>query len=257
MNNRVVIIGAGNVSWHIARRLKQADYIVQVYGRNPEDGADFTDISFVSDIHQLDRKADCYILGIKDAAVVEVAASLPFKLRRQQLLLHTSGTLSSEVLKPYAQFYGVLWPIMSLKKNHEVTYPERIPYVVTASSQEAEYMLTKLAAHLTHTLSYADDLQRQKMHLMAVVTNNFTNHLFTLAHRYCIDNQIDFNRFNPIIVETVNRIQGEDPAALQTGPAVRGDHDTINRHLAMLNSDDALSKLYRDFSESILKMYKP
>ena len=255
MMKRVVLIGSGNVAWHIARRLKLSDCTVQVYGRNLYDAVGFAGYLYISDVNQLDKDADYYILCVKDVAVQSVAASLPFRLHQDQMLIHTSGTLPMDILQPFAQQYGVLWPLMSLRKNHEVMHPDSTPYIVTAPGKEASENLAVIADLLTDTWSCADDNQRQKMHLMAVVTSNFTNHLLALAYQYCTGNQIDFNHFNPIIAETVNRIKGIDPATLQTGPAVRADHRTMELHLSLLLPDENLSKLYRDFSESIIKMY--
>ncbi|MCZ2101221.1 MAG: DUF2520 domain-containing protein [Chitinophagales bacterium] len=261
MKTSVVIVGTGNVAWHICNRLRHEDCSVQIFGRHPDQVRDFirdtSDFSYISDREHLQRDADYYLLCVKDDDIIQVANELPFKLKRHQVLVHTSGSMTSEVLAPYADHYGVLWPIMSLKKHFEVQQATHVPYVITGSDAEAEYKLTRLATKISESLSYADDAQRQKMHLMAVVTNNFTNHLFALAYKYCKENHINFNNFIPIINETVSRMQDMDPKDMQTGPASRGDQSTINRHLEMLESDEALAQLYAYFSRSIQKMYIP
>jgi len=42
-----------------------------------------------------------------------------------------------------------------------------------------------------------------------------------------------------------------DPAAMQTGPAARGDNATIQKHLALLKVYPALKNIYAMMSESI------
>ena len=47
----------------------------------------------------------------------------------------------------------------------------------------------------------ADDQYRRKIQLAAVVTGNFSNHLFTLAADYCKQEAIDFSLLLPLLKE--------------------------------------------------------
>ena len=55
----------------------------------------------------------------------------------------------------------------------------------------------------------------------------------------------------PLIEETVHRMHYYDPAVMQTGPAARGDERTIAKHVAMLENEPALKKIYTLITESI------
>lgn len=259
MKSDVVIIGSGNLARHLTQRLALSGFSIQMVARTAKDKVALkeiaADISFITDINLINQHASIYIICVKDDAIIEVATSLPFYPSEQQLLLHSSGSTPSHILKPYARHYGVLWPIMSITKNYQIHDPDRIPFVLTTSDQTAEYHLTRLAQYISTEYSYADDETRQQMHLIAVVSNNFTNHLFALAYQYCTDHHIDFNKFQPIIIETVRRMLGQNPGSLQTGPAIRNDKETINKHLTMLKSDPSLEAVYKFFTASILKMY--
>jgi len=55
----------------------------------------------------------------------------------------------------------------------------------------------------------------------------------------------------PIINQTIDQISNDDPGLLQTGPAIRGDEQTMKRHLKLLDQNKELKKLYKLLSKSI------
>jgi predicted short-subunit dehydrogenase-like oxidoreductase (DUF2520 family) len=83
------------------------------------------------------------------------------------------------------------------------------------------------------------------------MVNNFTNHLYALVENYCKNESLDFYLLLPLIRETAARLETMSPGKSQTGPATRGDHSTIEKHLALLNNHPQLKKIYELFSESI------
>jgi hypothetical protein len=97
-----------------------------------------------------------------------------------------------------------------------------------------------------------DEESRLKIHLAAVVVNNFTNHLYALAEDYCESEEIAFDLLKPLIKETAIRIAHLSPSKVQTGPAVRNDAKTIDKHLNLLNNYPELKALYLKLSNSII-----
>jgi hypothetical protein len=57
-------------------------------------------------------------------------------------------------------------------------------------------------------------------------------------------------------METAEKVQERFPAAVQTGPAVRNDLQTMAAHEQLLESDVFLQNLYRLLSEGVMKMEK-
>ena len=61
----------------------------------------------------------------------------------------------------------------------------------------------------------------------------------------------------PIVAETAAKAAAaDDPAAVQTGHAVRGDRATQERHLALLAGDPLLETIYRTITQSIWETSK-
>jgi len=72
-----------------------------------------------------------------------------------------------------------------------------------------------------------------------------------LAESYCNSEGIDFKLLLPLIRETAERLDHISPSQSQTGPALRNDRDTIEKHLLLLKKYPHLKKIYQTFTESI------
>ncbi len=171
----------------------------------------------------------------------------------EALVAHTAGSVSMDVLQPVSSRYGVLYPLQSLRKNQE-RLPE-IPFLVQGSDRDTEHQLRAFARSLGSDVHHAGEEDRRKLHLAAVLTANFANHLFALAQDYCQKEGVEFRMLLPLLEESVARMNTEDPVNLQTGPALRGDDDTITKHLAMLERYPEMKNLYALLTASIRKTH--
>lgn len=252
---RIVMIGSGNAATVLARRISEMQHeIVQVYNRTESRGkalAEAMGSSFTNDPQQITADADLYIVAFSDLALHELSGSLP---RFKKLVVHTAGSVSMEVLQPVAMNYGVLYPLQSL----HAASPSApvIPFLVDASSPENLAFLYDFAKTLSTDVEVASDEERRAMHLAAVVVNNFTNHLYAQAEAFCEAKQINFRLLLPLIGETVGRLNYLPARTMQTGPAVRDDLRTIERHMHMLEKHPQLYKLYETHTESIRQFYR-
>jgi hypothetical protein len=91
-----------------------------------------------------------------------------------------------------------------------------------------------------------------KLHVAAVFVSNFTNHLYMLAADYCNKEGLDFEMLHPLIVETASRLRNHPPAEMQTGPAIRKDITTLDKHLRELSAYPKLKNIYLKMSDSIM-----
>jgi predicted short-subunit dehydrogenase-like oxidoreductase (DUF2520 family) len=258
MIESIVILGAGNVAWHLLESFTLAGLQVQqVFGRNQQE-ADvfeaFGDTKYITDINDIDPSADIYFICVNDDAIVEIAGSLPFILDDDQILVHTSGGQFAEILSPYAAHYGSFWPLQSLTKEAQILSNE-IPVIITASDDFTKSLLILLADAVSANFTMMTDEKKQELHLAAVLVNNFTNHLYTLTSEYCSDHGLDFYLLSSLIKETSLKAAGFDPSEIQTGPARRNDKTTIEKHLTKLEGYPDLYKLYCLFTESIIHKY--
>lgn len=254
MHMKVVLIGSGNVASVLGKlMLAKGHEILQVISRNEahvsvlakELGA-----TADTDLQKVNPKADICVLAIADDALNTIDKSMRLY---DLLVVHTAGSVSREVLHNISTRYGVLYPLQSLRAgtNH---FPE-IPFLVDGNDDETSRDIYSFAASLSDKVSMATDEQRLKLHLAAVASSNFINHLLTLTEAYCKKEEVDFKLLFPLLSETVNRIQELSPSTVQTGPAVRNDQETIKKHLALLSENTELKKIYNIMTKSIQDHY--
>lgn len=247
----IVIIGSGNVATVMGQKLQAAGHrILQVAGRNAGQVAALARAlrTEAADLQHIHPGAMLYLVCISDGALPDLPTW--FKTEKA-ILVHTAGSVSREVLAPAARNYGVLWPLQTLRRESASIPP--FPLVIDANTPECMTILHDLAITISNEVRVMDDGQRRKMHLAAVMAGNFANHLFAMVKRYCEAEQLDFRLLQPLLQETVERLSYADPAQMQTGPAIRGDQQTMEAHQALLVSHPDLAELYRYFSALIMK----
>jgi predicted short-subunit dehydrogenase-like oxidoreductase (DUF2520 family) len=252
---RIVIFGTGNVATILGKRFLAADHeIVQVCGRNQlhaEELADVLSASFTTDLQHVNPNADLYVLAVSDTAVADIAYKLQLN---NKLVVHTAGAVSKDVLSVCSKNYGILYPLQSLRS--ELNELPDIPFLVDGNTEDDLALITEFANSISNQVQQAGDEQRLKLHVAAVMVSNFTNHLYVLAKAYCLQEHVDFNMLLPLISAVAERLHDYEPAAVQTGPAVRNDEATIQKHLALLQQHPSLKIMYSMFTESIKKMHK-
>jgi predicted short-subunit dehydrogenase-like oxidoreductase (DUF2520 family) len=246
----VVIIGTGNVAYGLGRKIKSSAHrLVQVVGRTSSHASrigEALDVSFSVIKDSMNKKADLYIVAIADDALPGIGNWLSLD---RKLIVHTAGSVSKDVLQPVSKNYGVLYPLQSMNYGAEVL-PE-IPFLVDGNTPDDLALIHDFATSISEKVEVANDEARLKLHVAAVVVNNFSNHLYSLAERFCIQEKLPFHLLQPLIRETANRISLISPKDAQTGPAARNDTSTISKQMEILRSYPELKKIYKMITESI------
>ena len=75
-----VIIGSGNVAWHMAKAFKEAGIdLIQLYGRNEQELKKLSlEINVEYSTNQL-KQADFYLICTSDKAIAEVSKQIPYE----------------------------------------------------------------------------------------------------------------------------------------------------------------------------------
>lgn len=251
----IVIIGSGNVATVFAKLLYNHQHnILQVYSRNivqANNLAITVHAIGVDNFKQLNTTADLYIIAVADKAIEPIVNQLQLT---NQLVVHTAGSVAIEVLKNVSTNYGVLYPIQSIRKEMDLSTP--IPFAVDGSSISVIQQLKELVLSLSTKVVCYNNTQRLKLHVAAIFACNFVNYMYLQSDTFCKNEQLDFTVLQPLIEETANRLQHHHPAEVFTGPAVRGDVSTINKHLSLLQDYPTLHTLYEMLSKQIMEEIK-
>jgi predicted short-subunit dehydrogenase-like oxidoreductase (DUF2520 family) len=109
----------------------------------------------------------------------------------------------------------------------------------------------ELAQKLSNKVIELSSERRQKLHLAAVFVSNFANYMQAIGQNLCECQGVDFDLLKPLIKEVFEKNLKGKAIDNQTGPALRGDSFTINKHLELLNDEEELSRLYQLISDMI------
>lgn len=246
----IALIGAGRVATHLGGALKhQGLEITNVYGRDTDEAAALADKLGAGKLTKINGRinADLIILAVSDDAVGEVARQL--SEHNKALVVHTSGAVSLSVIPSYLR-RGVFYPLQSFSYDKKVLW-ENVPFCIEAEHDEDVNALGKLAERISRKVHILNSEQRKSLHLAAVFANNFANLMFEYAEELLEKAEIDRSIIHPLILETANKVLMQTASESQTGPAVRGDLDTIKAHQELLGKDNRLRRIYDALTREI------
>lgn len=247
----IVIIGSGNVAFHLAQALKKAQQnLIQIFGRNTEKLSYISKKLNISFSDSELKKADLYIICVSDSAIGEVSKQIPFE---NCLVVHTSGSLPKEILEGNYR-KGSWYPLQTFSANKELNYSE-IPFFVETDHATDQKILLDLARSISQKVEISTFEKRKYIHLTAVFACNFVNHLYARAKEIADSQNLPFEYFMPLIEETTEKIKHLDPKKAQTGPAVRNDRRVLELHKEIIQEPEQL-KIYNTMNEAIKKMYE-
>lgn len=250
---KIVIVGSGRIAGHMGKRLKgKGLQIAQVVGRSAAPTRELAETlraEWSDDFAEVMPDAGWILLAVRDDAIEPVAKAIAAAAPRA-LVTHTSGATPGAVLAPYFERYGVFYPLQSFSAEHMPVW-SKIPFCVDARFEADLLFLIKTAKIIGNLVYRVNDAQRAVLHVAAVFANNFANHCFAIAEKILDEADLPFEMLHPLMEETLAKALLESPARMQTGPAIRGDSDTIQRHLALLAEHPDWRDLYQKLSENI------
>ncbi len=248
---KIALIGSGNVATVLGRLIvKHNHQVCQVISRDVSHAkilADELGASYADFDGMPDRTADLYIIALSDSALDNffVKGALGDKV-----VVHTAGSVSKEALRNFSKHYGVLYPLQTLRKEMEHIPP--VPLLVDGSDEQTTDYIEVFARSISQDVQRMNDEERLKLHAAAVIVSNFTNHLYAIAEDYCVKENVNFNMLKPLIMETALRINHASPSKVQTGPAIRKDIHTLDKHLRLFTAHPKLRTMYLRLTDSIM-----
>ncbi len=251
---KIVIIGAGNLATQLGLNLKQrGSDVVQIYSHTEASAkvlSELLQVPYTTDITTILSQADIYLYAIKDDILPEIVKQMPIQAG---LHAHTAGSIDVSVFKGIKENFGVFYPMQTFSKNKKVDFSE-IPIFIEANTDVNLQILRDFAAQLSDNVIDCDSKQRMALHLAAVFSCNFINHLFHIANNILQENELDFKLMLPLINETIEKLRFLSPSEAQTGPAVRNDQTIMKKHMDYLKNMHEEKKIYKILSENILKL---
>ncbi|MBR5556839.1 MAG: DUF2520 domain-containing protein [Acinetobacter sp.] len=255
---RISLIGAGRVAHHLAHVLSQQHQIIQIYSRtfiSAQTLAAQVHASAVVDLVDMDASVDLVIMAVSDQAIAGLITQLHAYLPKT-LIVHTSGSTDINVLAEQHHRAGVFYPLQTFSLNRDIAWSDT-PIFIEAMSEQDTQLLLQLAHQLTTRVYAYSSAQRLSLHLAAVFACNFSNYCYDMAQQIVDAQQVDFSLLYPLILETAQKALQNPPRLMQTGPAMRGDQNILNRHQQTLEDAQQhhLKHVYALLSQQILQVH--
>ncbi len=251
---KITVIGAGNVAGHLAPALVKKGYLIlEIFSRSGQTARELAAVTGSlpkSFPDRINPEADIILLALGDDAIPRVLEQIS---PCTQLLVHTAGSVSSDVLAPCSSRYGVLYPLQTFSRNRRLELSQ-VPFFVEGNNGESLSLIKAMAESLSPRVIEADSETRLMLHIAAVFSSNFQNHLYRISEELLRKEGIPFSHLEPLLRETLDKAMEIGPGQAQTGPAVRRDSAVMEKHLARLSSDPAWQAIYRQLSENIQEL---
>lgn len=251
LKSKITFVGSGNVAWHLAKAFDLAGHqIHQIISRNQTSGKELAKTYaafFDTKPENVFDDSDFVFLAIPDKAIENVIQQIKVN---SPIFVHCAGSCPLTAISNVKKNTGVFYPLQSFTKGRKLNFYE-VPVFVEASDKDVLQKIWDLADSISNTIKHLDSEKRLYLHLAAVISNNFTNHLLGQAKKVMDMKELPLAWLKPLVEETVKKAFDLGPENSQTGPAIRNDEPTLQKHLEMLESNPELKELYSVISKDI------
>jgi len=255
----IAIIGPGRAGSALGRALHSAGYtIAAVGGRNPDNVRNLAQElgarACQSPATTIDI-ADLTIVAVPDDVILSLATDMVASLcsAAGHAAVHLSGAQDRSALRPLAQQgsvrTGVFHPLQTFRRGPEAVGNVAGTYFGIDADPPLRDQLTQMARDLHGHPFDLSGVDLALYHAAAVFAANYPITLLAEAIALAADAGLDPETarkgMTTLLAGAVNNLRDLAPADAITGPAVRGDEGTIERHLAALKADPELQRLYQ------------
>lgn len=262
---RVLLVGAGRVGTALVSLLSRQGFSpIGVASRTPasaQHAAAFLGAPVVG-LDELPR-AELVIIGAVDHAIASLATSVAPSLSAGARVVHLSGASGVRPLEVVTSAGGIGWALHPVQACPSIEAAvERLPrsaWGVTASSDLGGAM-SFVRERLDGTPVQVGEEARPLWHAASVMTSNGISGLLAFGEEILARIGIDepAKVLGPLASGTVaNALSGGGGSATLTGPIVRGEVETIRKHLAGLEGAPDLIDRYRLVARMILAAAEP
>jgi predicted short-subunit dehydrogenase-like oxidoreductase (DUF2520 family) len=252
----ISFIGAGKLAGALCMELYNAGHhinkIISETGKSASVLAQKCNCSWSTKL-KIPEQTNILIVAVPDHKLEDVLHKV---ICRDDIgIAHTAGSFGLEVFNKKFKNTGVIYPLQTFSENIKVDFSE-IPFFIEASDPHFGSILDSLAKQISKSVYFTDTASRRMLHLAAVFVCNFTNFMLAEGKEIAIRAGFSFEELVPLLNETIRKAVEIGPENAQTGPALRNDMNTIEKHMELLSFSPELRNVYREISNLIMKINK-
>ncbi|MGQ0713623.1 MAG: Rossmann-like and DUF2520 domain-containing protein [Gemmatimonadaceae bacterium] len=258
MTDRVFILGAGRAGRSLARALRAGGVgVAGLHGRHADPAEGITAGTPPESL----GSATCVLVTVRDAQLDGALGVLAMRqLAPRAVVLHASGSADPAglaALRSAGHASGTFHPLVAL--SDPATAPQTLhgAWIGVDGDDEARRVSERLASAVGANVLYIPPGEKARYHAAAVFASNFPTVLMCLAEELLRDVGIApptaRQALHPLFASAVENLRRGGGASALTGPIVRGDVDTIERHLQALRANPDTLDAYRALSRVALR----
>lgn len=256
MTERVFIIGPGHVGRGLFRAFRASGVeVVGLHGKRPSGVASSTG-ALPAEMSQANVVIICVRDPQLDSTIDEVSvAARDGRIARGAVILHTSAIAEPGGL---IALTGAGFPGGTFHPLVPFTDPEvsagllRKGWIGIDGDIAARNMSRRIAGHLGARTIDIPAGKKPAYHAAAVMSSNFPVVLASVAghlmHEIGIPESSAYQAVESLIAGAVANMKNAVPDDALTGPVVRGDPETVDKHLRALAGHDRAAEVYRALS---------
>jgi predicted short-subunit dehydrogenase-like oxidoreductase (DUF2520 family) len=266
---QVTIIGVGGLGNSLARALSAAGIpIKSIFNRTADKAqkiASSHDIKIAGSFPSNDSElGELIFITVSDSAIAAIAQRLADISGdfNNKTIVHCSGNESASLLEGFKSKGGSIASFHPLQTFTEQSSPSNFKdiYFSLQGDPSVFPLLKKIATRLgANTLEVTED-QKSHLHTAAVMASNYLNTLLDAAvdtaNMSGLSKEEAKKALLPLIKTSLQNIEDQSFEEALTGPIKRGDWETVEYHVQLLQNRPTLLQLYRALGRRTVKLAK-
>ena len=262
---KIGIIGAGRVGCSIGKYLRTKDIELAGYydvdSAAAKEAAEFTRTESFDSLKQLANQSQIIFITTPDSFIIPVWEQLKELSLRNQIICHCSGALSSDSFSG-AKEAGVsccsVHPMLPFSNKFSSYQQLEHAFFTVEGHPYAVEIITDLLTSYGNEVCQIDGKAKPKYHAAASILSNQVIAVLDMGYRLLKD--CGFSREKAIaataalVRQNIENVISQGCVHALTGPIDRGDVSTVEKHLQVLNPEDAA--LYRMLGTRLLAIAK-
>lgn len=253
---RVFIMGAGRVGRGLARALRASGIeVAGLHGRRPDAGITTGALPASA------NGADVLMITVRDAQLDDALREIATEVKARPILLHASGSASPaalDALRRRGHAAGTFHPLVPIAEPAHAAERLRGAWIGIDGDTAALAASREIASALGASTVEIPAGEKARYHAAAVIASNFPAVLAGIAGELMSEAGIapaDARAaVTALLRASVANLHDGEPAAVLTGPIVRGDVATVHAHLAALSGNAGVLEVYRVLSAAAVRL---
>jgi len=260
VSERVFVLGAGRAGTGLTRAFRMSGVpVVGLHGRHVHEGPDPVT---AGTIPATIATATVVLVAVRDAQIDDALRELlEAPLAPDAVVLHASGSAEPAMLdqvRAHGHAAGTFHPLVPIADP--LRAPQQLcgAWVGIDGDERAKTASRDLAAALGCHVFDIPPGQKARYHAAAVIVSNFPAVLLATGDRVLAETGIPAEAaeqaLRALFLAAIGNLRRQHGAVSLTGPILRGDVDTIQRHLVALADDPGALEVYRSLSRALVDL---